>query len=167
MRKLTVSEALQYRQQLSENESENGNDEEIVFSNDEYVPPDEENISSDEDTVSKFPVRCTSRKNTSGKKEQCVNKRKKLSVTNPDEINYGTFVTNNGTCWKSIFSGSCMGGRIAEHNVFKEKSGPTSYAKRNFENGYTISSWRLLIDEPMHIKNCTEEEAHRQLVINE
>ncbi|GFX20163.1 hypothetical protein TNCV_1437231 [Trichonephila clavipes] len=52
-----------------------------------------------------------------------------------------------------------------EHNVFKEKSGPISYAKRNIENDYAISSWRLLMDEPMlrHIKNCTEEEAHRRL----
>ncbi|GFX89802.1 hypothetical protein TNCV_2246021 [Trichonephila clavipes] len=39
------NEALEYMQQLSENESENDNDEEIVFSDDEYVPPDEENIS--------------------------------------------------------------------------------------------------------------------------
>ncbi|GFW70978.1 DDE_Tnp_1_7 domain-containing protein [Trichonephila clavipes] len=42
----------------------------------------------------------------------------------------GTFVTNDGTCWESITSESCMRGRIAEHNVFKERSGPTSYAKR-------------------------------------
>ncbi|GFW96567.1 uncharacterized protein TNCV_2846241 [Trichonephila clavipes] len=59
--------------------------------------------------------------------------------------------------------------KIDEHNVFKEKSSPTSYAKRNIENGYAISSGRILIDEPMlrHIKNCTEEEAHRQLGGNE
>ncbi|PRD32253.1 UNVERIFIED_CONTAM: hypothetical protein NCL1_21062 [Trichonephila clavipes] len=54
MRKLTVSEALDYMRQLSENESENDNDEKIVFSDDEYLPPNEENISSDEDTVSHF-----------------------------------------------------------------------------------------------------------------
>ncbi|GFR05708.1 DDE_Tnp_1_7 domain-containing protein [Trichonephila clavata] len=62
-------------------------------------------------------------------------------------MNSGAFVGNDGTCWKSITSGSCVRGRIAEHNVFKEKSGPTSYAKRNIENGYAISSWRPLIDE--------------------
>ncbi|GFW28502.1 retrovirus-related Pol polyprotein from transposon opus [Trichonephila clavipes] len=54
MRKLTVSEALEYMRQLSENESENDNDEEIVFSDDEYLPPDEENISLNEDTVPKI-----------------------------------------------------------------------------------------------------------------
>ncbi|GFW70205.1 hypothetical protein TNCV_660091 [Trichonephila clavipes] len=118
----------------------------------------EENISLDEDIVSNFPVQCTGRKTTSGKKK-CVNKRKKLLYSNPDEMNSGTFVTNDGTCRKSIPSVSRMHGRIGEHNVFKEKSGPTSYAEQNIENSYVISSWKLLIDEPMlrHIKNCTEE----------
>ncbi|GFV69190.1 DDE_Tnp_1_7 domain-containing protein [Trichonephila clavipes] len=71
--------------------------------------------------------------------------------------------------WENITSESCTRGRIVEHNVFKEKSGPTSYAKRNIENGYAISSGWLLIDDPMlrPIKNCTEEEAHRQLGENE
>ncbi|GFX80155.1 uncharacterized protein TNCV_2108001 [Trichonephila clavipes] len=84
-------------------------------------------------------------------------------------MNSGTFVTKDETCRKSITSGSCIRGRNTEHNVFKEKSGPTSYAERNIKNSYAISSWRLLIDEPMlrHIKNCTEVEAHRQLRKNE
>ncbi|GFS65604.1 hypothetical protein TNCV_1924651 [Trichonephila clavipes] len=60
-------------------------------------------------------------------------------------MNSGTFVTDDGTCWKSITSGSCMRGRIAEHNVFKENCDPTSYAERNIENTYAIISWRLLI----------------------
>ncbi|GFT51744.1 hypothetical protein TNCV_4440441 [Trichonephila clavipes] len=37
MRKLTVSEALEYMRQLSKNESENDNGEEIVFSDDKYL----------------------------------------------------------------------------------------------------------------------------------
>ncbi|GFV15144.1 hypothetical protein TNCV_4327911 [Trichonephila clavipes] len=52
IRKLTVSKALEYMRQLSEN----NNDEEIIFSDDEYVPPDEEIISSGEDTAPNFPV---------------------------------------------------------------------------------------------------------------
>ncbi|GFX11098.1 hypothetical protein TNCV_4503131 [Trichonephila clavipes] len=143
MRKLTVSDALEYMRQISEIESKNDNGEEVVFSDDEYVPPDKENISSDKDTVSNFPVQ----------------------YSNPDEMKSGTFVRNDETRWGSITSRSCIHGRIAEHNVFKEKSSPISYAKRNIENGYAISPERLLIDEPKlrHIKNCTEEEAHRQL----
>ncbi|GFX22290.1 hypothetical protein TNCV_2951311 [Trichonephila clavipes] len=85
------------------------------------MPPDEENIPSDEDTVSNFPVQCNGRKTTSGKKKQCINKRKKLSDSNPDEMNSGTFVTNDGTCWESITSGSSMCGRIAELNVLKKR----------------------------------------------
>ncbi|GFW41434.1 hypothetical protein TNCV_465251 [Trichonephila clavipes] len=60
MHELTVTEALEYIRQLSGNESENDN-EEIVFSDDEYVPPDKENIPSDEDTISNFPEQCTGR----------------------------------------------------------------------------------------------------------
>ncbi|GFW50782.1 hypothetical protein TNCV_3590641 [Trichonephila clavipes] len=38
--------------------------------------------------------------------------------------------------------------------MFSNKSRPTSYAKRNIETGYAISSGRLLIDQHMllHIK---------------
>ncbi|GFX89046.1 hypothetical protein TNCV_2853461 [Trichonephila clavipes] len=122
MRKFTVRETLEYIQQSLENESENNND-------DEYVPLDEENVSSDEDTISNFPVQCNSRKTTLGKKKQSVNKRKKLLYSNPDEMNSGTFVTNYGTCWKSIPSGSRKLGRIAEHNVFKDKSGPNQLCR--------------------------------------
>ncbi|GFV93127.1 hypothetical protein TNCV_2552181 [Trichonephila clavipes] len=64
--KLIVSEALEYMRQLSENESVNGNDEEIALSNDAYASPDEENISSD--GVFNFPVQCTSRKPLEGRK---------------------------------------------------------------------------------------------------
>ncbi|GFU68177.1 hypothetical protein TNCV_38871 [Trichonephila clavipes] len=84
-------------------------------------------------------------------------------------MNSGTFVRNDGTGWESITSGSCTRGRIVEHNIFKEKSGLTSYSKRNIENNYAISSGKLLLNEPMlrHTKNCTDEEAHRQLGKNE
>ncbi|GFV84837.1 hypothetical protein TNCV_4298191 [Trichonephila clavipes] len=132
MHKLTVIESLEYMRQLSENGSKNDTDEEIVLSDDEYVPPDEENVSSDEDIVSHIPVQCNSKKTTTGKKKQCVNKRKKLSDSNPHEFISGTFVTNDGTCWKSIPCGSRMLGRIAEFNVFKKN---TSYAKQGIENG--------------------------------
>ncbi|GFV55902.1 hypothetical protein TNCV_1390181 [Trichonephila clavipes] len=136
----------------------------VVFSqgDDEYVPSDEENISSDEDTFFNFPVQCSSRNPLLGrKKKQYVNKRKKIIDSNPGEMNSRTFVTNDGTCWERIASGSCMRGRIPDHIVVKEKSGTISYAKRSIENGYVISSWRLFIDEPMlrHIKNRIEEEA--------
>ncbi|GFT38959.1 hypothetical protein TNCV_388231 [Trichonephila clavipes] len=70
---------------------------EIVFSDDEYVPPDEENISPGEGTLCRKIRSGISRKTTSGKKKQRVNKRKKLSDSNPDEMNSGTFVANGGT----------------------------------------------------------------------
>ncbi|GFR33594.1 hypothetical protein TNCT_130241 [Trichonephila clavata] len=42
MLNLTFSEAVEYIRQLSGNESKNDNDEEIVFSHDEYGPPEKE-----------------------------------------------------------------------------------------------------------------------------
>ncbi|GFV85610.1 hypothetical protein TNCV_3436131 [Trichonephila clavipes] len=72
-----------------------------------------------------------------------------LSDPSPIAMNTGTFVGNDGTGWESITSGSCTCGRFAEHNVFKEKSSPTSYAKRNIKKGYAISSGWLLIEETM------------------
>ncbi|GFV58841.1 hypothetical protein TNCV_1260681 [Trichonephila clavipes] len=84
-------------------------------------------------------------------------------------MNSRTFVRNVRTSWQSITYGSCTRVRITEYNVFKEKSGPTSYAKRNIKNGCAISSGRLHTDEPMlrHIKNCSQGEAHQQLGKNE
>ncbi|GFX44326.1 hypothetical protein TNCV_1097661 [Trichonephila clavipes] len=64
-------------------------------------------------------------------------------------MNSGTFVINDETGWESITSESCTRGRIVEHNILKEKSGPTSYAKRNIEKSYAVSSGRLLLDEPI------------------
>ncbi|GFR06373.1 hypothetical protein TNCT_433801, partial [Trichonephila clavata] len=133
--------------------------------NDEYLPPDEENISSDEDTVYNFPAQCTSRKPTSWNKRQSVNKCKKLSDSNPDEITSGTFVTKMEHIGKaSPLEVACLEELL--NIMFSKKIVPQPVmAKRNIENGYTISSWKLLIDESMlrHIKNCIEEEAHRQL----
>ncbi|GFS88969.1 DDE_Tnp_1_7 domain-containing protein [Trichonephila clavipes] len=46
--------------------------------------------------------------------------------------------------------------------VFKGKSDPTSYEKRNIVNGYLISSYGYLPMLP-YIKQCTAEDAHGQL----
>ncbi|GFT69699.1 hypothetical protein TNCV_1299001 [Trichonephila clavipes] len=59
------------------------------------------------------------------RQKQCINIRKKLSDSNPDEMNSGTFVRSDGTGCKSITSGSCTRGKIVERNIFKEKSGLT------------------------------------------
>ncbi|GFQ67007.1 hypothetical protein TNCT_511351 [Trichonephila clavata] len=70
----------------------------MMFSAMNMCLPEEENISSDEDTVSNYPVQRISRKTTSGKKKQCVRKRNKLSDSSPYEMNSGTSVPNGGTC---------------------------------------------------------------------
>ncbi|GFU14616.1 hypothetical protein TNCV_1265491 [Trichonephila clavipes] len=68
-------------------------------------------------------------------------------------MNTGTFVRNDGKGRESITSGSCTCGRIVEHNIFKDNSSPTSYEKRNIENGYAAhrqmgkNEWPTTLDE--------------------
>lgn len=87
-RKLTISEALEYLQQLSEDESENCNDEEFLSSDDEFVVSNAEKASSDsEDNLSdscKIPA-CGSKENVStdteckqSSKQGFSNKRKNI-----------------------------------------------------------------------------------------
>ncbi|XP_072399462.1 uncharacterized protein [Diabrotica undecimpunctata] len=72
--------------------------------------------------------------------------------------------SKDGTTWKVIDSGS-VPGRRAQHNIYREESGPTSYAKRNVRNNCVVSAWHLIINDSMlrHIKECTIAEAHRCL----
>ncbi len=180
IRKLTISEALQYMQQLSDDESENGSCEDIVFSDEEYVPLNQECLSTDDDEddddkvsvsdVTVFSEPCRNKENTPPeRKKQRPNKRKNMTDSRQDLVNNETLVSNDGTHWSSIDVGSCVRGRISSHNIYKEMHGPTSYTKRNIEDGHASTAWRLLIDASMlrNIKNCTEAEAHRQLGKNE
>ena len=158
---------------MSDNESEKDSDDDFILSEDEYTasnvnPPCEssdDNISeelsnlSDKDDCD-FP-------NTHSKmpKKRRGNQKKKLLESNSNLTDDRSIISKDGTEWKTISSEKNERGRISEHNVCKEACGPTSYAKRNIEDEYVSSTWRLLISERMlrHIKLCTEEEAHRQL----
>ncbi|XP_072377221.1 uncharacterized protein [Diabrotica undecimpunctata] len=72
--------------------------------------------------------------------------------------------SKDGTTWKVIDSRS-VPGRRAQHNIYREESGPTSYAKRNVRNNCVVSAWHLIINDSMlrHIKECTIAEAHQCL----
>ena len=56
-------------------------------------------------------------------------------------------------------------GRAALHNIFREESGPTGYAKRNIIKGKVKTAFSLIIDHRImkHIRTCTIEEANRVL----
>ncbi|XP_049811936.1 uncharacterized protein LOC126259307 [Schistocerca nitens] len=66
----------------------------------------------------------------------------------------------DGTVWKIVSVGS-NAGRLQSHNILRERSGPTSYAKRKIQSGKLLSAWRLSFSASMmhHIKHCTEAEA--------
>lgn len=73
--------------------------------------------------------------------------------------------TDGITEWTVAEFGKTTSGRLACHNILKEKSGPTPYAKRYVSGDSVASAWRLFIDETIlkHIKHCTETEARRVL----
>ena len=50
--------------------------------------------------------------------------------------------------------------------MFRDKEGPSPYAKRYIDLGSPASSWRLIITDKImkHIQKCTEEEARKQLL---
>lgn len=72
--------------------------------------------------------------------------------------------SDKSTVWTVVGLGDKRPGKASAQNVIKETSGPTPYAKRHIIEGDMISSWKLLISEPIlkHIKLCTEAEAQRK-----
>ncbi|XP_011162891.2 piggyBac transposable element-derived protein 4-like [Solenopsis invicta] len=70
----------------------------------------------------------------------------------------------DGTIWQEIKEGS-KPGRAQIHNIFRDTSGPTGYAKRNIMKGKVRTAFSLIIDHHTmeHIRKCTEAEAFRVL----
>jgi len=60
---------------------------------------------------------------------------------------------------------SASTGWRSQHNVLRDKPGPTAHAKRRIVTGVMSTAWRLIIDDSMlkHIQKCTVTEAHRAL----
>jgi len=75
----------------------------------------------------------------------------------------------DGTEWVVEPCQTFQAGKKAQQNVFKDKPGPTPFAKRYIADDEAASAWRLLIDETIlkHIKKCTEAEACKQLKCDE
>lgn len=70
----------------------------------------------------------------------------------------------DGAFWQKIKEGSNRG-RAPIYNIFKEKSGPTEYTKRNIIKGKVESAFSLIIDHNMieHVRKYTELEAFQVL----
>ncbi|XP_043485885.1 uncharacterized protein LOC122513544 [Polistes fuscatus] len=81
-----------------------------------------------------------------------------------ENINKKNEIAADGTNWEKIQEGSTTG-RLPLHNIFKDISGPTGYAKRNIIKGEVDSAFLLLIDRNIldYIISCTELEAFRVL----
>jgi len=74
------------------------------------------------------------------------------------------FVARDGTVWLQAEAGVESAGRRAQHNLLRDKAGPTAYASRIVKEASVMSAFKLLIDEPMlrHVKKCTETEARQK-----
>lgn len=64
----------------------------------------------------------------------------------------------DGTVWEEI-DGSPKTGRIPVHDILRDISGPTGYAKRHIMKGQIKTAFSLIIDHRImhHIIKCTEE----------
>ncbi|XP_046980504.1 uncharacterized protein LOC124545599 [Schistocerca americana] len=85
------------------------------------------------------------------------------SKTDTGQPNGEKETAKDGTVWKIVPVGS-NAGCLQSHSILREKSGPTSYAKRKIQSGKLLSAWRLIFSASMmrHIKHCTEAEARHR-----
>ncbi|XP_035206338.1 uncharacterized protein LOC118181331 [Stegodyphus dumicola] len=73
------------------------------------------------------------------------------------------FTAPDNTIWNEINSKNPVCGRVPAYNVLKETAGPKSFAKNHVSENKVSSAFKLFIDDDilLHIKKCTESEAHR------
>lgn len=91
-------------------------------------------------------------------------KRMKLEESSESENEEEIETAVDGTVWQRIKEGTNCG-RAPIHNIFKQISGPTGYAKRNIIKGKVESAFSLVIDHNMveDVRKYTELEAFRVL----
>jgi hypothetical protein len=145
-RGLTDEEIKKLWQELSENESDGG---EI------------DNFSVE--TEDEFQEQTSSESEDSAENEEQLSRNKRAKTD--QSICKTVFTAPDNTIWNEINSKNSACGRVPAYNVLKETSGPTSFAKTRVSEHKVSSSFKLFIDDAilLHIKKCTESEAHRQL----
>ncbi|XP_019888834.1 uncharacterized protein LOC109611302 [Ooceraea biroi] len=86
------------------------------------------------------------------------------SESESDEDDQRIETAADGTVCQEIKEGSKLG-RAPLHNIFRDVSDPTGYAKRNIMKGKVRTTFSLIIAHRMmeHIRTCTEAEAFRVL----
>jgi len=88
-----------------------------------------------------------------------------LSSESEDEVkDQGMRTAPDGTVWEEMDE-ITRNSKAAVHNIFRELSGPTGYAKRHVMKGNVRSAFTLIIDRRImeQIRACTEAEAFRVL----
>ena len=90
-----------------------------------------------------------------------------IRVINTDQVSTSinsSDIAKDGTVWNIMQPNVNMAGRFGEHNVLKEKPGPSPYAERNIGENL-VSAFKLIIDGEMlnNIRNATVAEARTKL----
>ncbi|XP_049838885.1 uncharacterized protein LOC126284185 [Schistocerca gregaria] len=85
------------------------------------------------------------------------------SETDTGQRNEGKETAKDGTVWNIVPVGS-NAGCLQSHSILRERSGPTSRAKRKTQSEKLLSAWELIFSASMmrHMKHCTEAEARRR-----
>ena len=143
---LTDEEIKKLLKELSENESDGGEIDNFSVESDDEFQPQTSSESEDCDVSEQEESR-----NKRGNTDQSMSK---TVFTAPDNTTWNEMNSKNSAC-----------GRVPAYNVLKEAAGPTSFAKTRVSEDKVSSSFKLFIDDYilLHIKQCTEAEAHRKL----
>ena len=158
---LRSSKLLKEINNLEQNCSDTEYDEsDLVESENEYPSSNSESPSESSDTDSEDEIDVCVEK----VKESKFLKVKVIRMLKMSVIDRDTEISVDGTMWKKLQEGSTPG-RLPVHNIFKEMSGPTAYAKRHIMKGNVRTAFSLILCNSVmrHIKTCTEAEARRIL----
>ena len=147
--------------------------EDSEFSECEGSEPGEKEIEISSDNISDISDISDKENESSENKPEnilSVRKRRRARVCSSSESEIESVqasrneIAKDGTRWQRIQEGS-PSGRSPLHNIFKDTSGPTGYAKKSITKDKVISAFSLLIDSHMlqRIISCTESEASRVL----
>ncbi|CAK9832670.1 PiggyBac transposable element-derived protein 4 [Anthophora retusa] len=150
---------------LEQNCSDTEYDEsDLVESTSEYLPSNNESPSESSNTDSEDEVLRRLRRKSKNAQAFSNSESESDQDVEMSVIDQDSEISVDGTMWKKLQEGSTPG-RLPVHNIFKEMSGPTAYAKRHIMKGSVRTAFSLILCNSVmrHIKTCTEAEARRIL----
>lgn len=150
---------------LEQNCSDTEYDEsDLVGSTSEYLPSNNESPSESSDTDSEDEVLRRLRRKSKNIQAFSNSESESDQDVEMSVIDQESEISVDGTMWKKLQAGSTPG-RLPVHNIFKEMTGPSAYAKRHIMKCSVRTAFSLILCNSVmrHIKTCTEAEVRRIL----